>query len=139
MAQPKVIVLCVDDDASGLAACKELLEASGYELITAQSGQEGLELFDSHLIDAVILDYQMPGMNGAQVASQMRRVKPHVPILMLSGWGKLPPEELSCVDEFLCKGQPWSTVLSTLDRLLSPRPPFFVRWLDEWQQRAGNE
>ena len=139
MALPKMIVLCVDDDGSGLAARKELLEASGYEVITAQNGREGLELFDSHHIDAVILDYQMHKMNGAQVASQMRRVKPDVPILMLSGWAKLPPEELSCVDEFLCKGQPWSTVLSSLDRLLSSRPTFFVRWLHEWQERAEND
>jgi CheY-like chemotaxis protein len=131
MGKPKAIILCIDDDSAGLEARKELLEISGYEVLTAQGGQEGLGLFVSHPIDVVILDYQMPGMNGDRVASQMRRVKPGVPILMLSAYSELPPNELSCVDAFLDKGEPWPTVVSTLDRLLNLRFPFFVRWLED--------
>jgi len=114
---------------------KELLEISGYEVLTAQGGQEGLGLFVSYPIDAVILDYQMPGMNGDRVASQMRRVKPGVPILMLSAYSELPANELSCVDAFLDKGESWPAVVSTLDRLLNLRFPFFVRWLEDWKHQ----
>src|ERR1700745_2732340 len=137
MGKPKAIILCIDDDGAGLEARKELLEISGYAVLTPQSGQECLGLFVSQPIDAVVLDYQMPGMNGSRVASQMKRVKADVPILMLSGYSELPPNELSCVDAFLRKGESWSTVVSTLDRLLNLRFPFFVRWLESWRHQLS--
>ena len=137
MEKQKAIILCIDDDGAGLEACKELLEISGYEVLTAQSGEQGLGLFVSHPIDAVVLDYKMPGMNGDRVARQMRRVKPDVPILMLSGYSELPRNELSCVDAFLSKGESWSTVVSTLDRLVNLRFPFFARWLEDWKHQLS--
>jgi CheY-like chemotaxis protein len=134
MEKQKAIILCIDD-GGGLEARKELLEISGYEVLSAQSGEQGLGLFVSHPVDAVVLDYKMPGMNGDRVASQMRRVKPDVPILMLSGYNELRRNELTCVDAFLSKGESWSTVVSTLDRLLKPRFPFFDRWLEDWKHQ----
>src|ERR1700747_2339167 len=106
-------------------------------MLTPSKREEGLGLFGARPIDAVVLDYQMPGMNGDQVASQMKRVKADVPILMLSGYSELPPNELSCVDAFLRKGESWSTVVSTLDRLLNLRFPFFVRWLESWRHQLS--
>lgn len=135
MGKSKAMILCIDDDGAGLEARKALLEISGYEVLTAQSGEQGLGLFVSHPIDAVVLDYKMPGMNGDRVASQIRRVKPDVPILMLSGYSELPLNELSCVDVLLHKGESWSTVLATLDRLLNLRFPFFVRWMEDWKHQ----
>lgn len=137
MEKRKSTILWIDDYAAGLEASKELLEISGYEVLTAQSGEEGLGLFHSRPIDAVVVDYQLPGMNGARVASQMRRVKPHVPILMLSGYSELPLNELGCVDAFLCKGESWSMVVSTLERLLHLRFPFFARWLEDWKHQTS--
>jgi CheY-like chemotaxis protein len=135
MEKQKAIILCVDDDSAGLEARKELLEISGYEVLTAQSGEQGLGLFVSHPIDAVVLDYKMPGMNGDRVATQMQRVKPDVPILMLSGYSELALNELTCVDAFVSKDEPWSTVVSTLDRLLNLRLLFFDRWLEDWKHQ----
>jgi CheY-like chemotaxis protein len=137
MGKPKSLILCIDDDGAGLEARKELLEISGYEVLTAKSGEQGLELFFGHRIDAVILDYQMPGMNGAQVASHMRRVEPDVPLLMLSGHSELPLNDLRCVDAFLDKGEAWPTVVSTLDRLLNLRFPLFARWWEDWQHQIS--
>jgi CheY-like chemotaxis protein len=135
MEKQKAIILCIDDDVAGLEARKELLEISDYEVLTAQSGEQGLGLFVSRQIDAVVVDYKMPGMNGDRVARQMRRVKPDVPILMLSGYCELALPELSCVDAFLSKGESWPTVVSTLDRLLNLRFPFFVRWWEDWKHQ----
>lgn len=134
MEKHKAIILCIDDDGAGLEARKELLEISGYEVLSAQSGEQGLGLFVSHPVDAVVLDYKMPGMNGDRVASQMRRAKPDLPILMLSGYSELRRNELTCADAFLSKGESWSTVVSTLDRLLKLRFLFFDRWLEDWKQ-----
>lgn len=136
MAKPRVI-LWIDDDVLALEARKELLECSGYCALTAASGQEGLELFASHRIDAVILDYQME-MTGDRVASEMKRVKPRIPILMLSAYNELPRRMLTHVDAFLCKSDSWPRVLSVLDRLLPKRRSLFDRWCESWKGRHRN-
>ena len=67
-----------------------LIERDGYEVLEATGGDEGLKLFLSHSVDAVVLDYQMPGMNGDVVAAKMKRVESHVPIMLLSAYEPLP-------------------------------------------------
>ena len=117
---------------------KMLLEKDGYEVLDATGGDEGLKLFLSHSVDAVVLDYQMPGMNGDVVATKMKRLKSHVPIMLLSAYVPLPKSKLKAVDTFLSKSQPPGILLSTLQDLLKCRPkplPFFSRWLDMWRSR----
>jgi CheY-like chemotaxis protein len=87
-------------------------------------------------VDAVVLDYQMPGMNGDVVAAKMKRVKSHIPIMLLSAYGPLPKRKMKAVDTFLSKSQPPTILLSTLQSLLDNDPkPFFSRWLDTWRNR----
>jgi CheY-like chemotaxis protein len=113
-----------------------LLEENGYEVLEASGGPEGLKLFLSHPVDAVVLDYQMPGMNGDAVAAKMKRIKSQVPIMLLSAYGPLPQSKLRSVDSFLSKSQPPAILLSTLHDLLGSRSkPFFHRWLDNWRCR----
>jgi CheY-like chemotaxis protein len=138
MFRLKTIILCIDDHRNGLIGRKMLLEQNGYEVLEAAGGDEGLKLFRSHSVDAVVLDYQMPGMNGDVVAVKMKRVKAHVPIMLLSAYGPLPQSKLKAVDTFLSKSQPPNILLSTLQSLLDSRSkPFFSRWLDHW--RVHNE
>jgi CheY-like chemotaxis protein len=132
----KTTILCIDDHRNGLIGRKMLLEENGYEVLEAAGGDEGLKLFRSHSVDAVVLDYQMPGMNGDVVAVKMKRVKAHVPIMLLSAYGPLPQNKLKAVDTFLSKSQPPNILLSTLQSLLDSRSkPFFSRWLDHWRDR----
>jgi CheY-like chemotaxis protein len=113
-----------------------LLEQSGYEVLEASGGDEGLKLFRSHAVDAVVLDYQMPGMNGDVVAAKMKRINARVPIMLLSAYGPLPKSKLSSVDSFLSKSQPPNILLSALQHLLNDgHKPFFSRWLDHWRSR----
>jgi CheY-like chemotaxis protein len=136
----KTTILCIDDHWSGLIGRKMLLESNGYEVLVATGGEEGLRLFRSHSVDAVVLDYQMPGMNGDVVAAMMKRAKPHVPIVLLSSYGPLPQSKLEAVDIFLSKSQPSKVLLTTLQHLLNRRPrPFFSRWFDTWRSRNENE
>jgi CheY-like chemotaxis protein len=79
-------LLCIDDNQSNLKLCKVILEDSGYQILTVSSAREGLGVFASNAIDAVILDYQMPELNAERVADAMRGTKPRVPILILSDW-----------------------------------------------------
>jgi len=132
----KATILCIDDHWNGLIGRKLLLEKSGYEVLEASGGDEGLELFESHPVDAVVVDYQMPGMDGAMIAAKMKRLKSHVPIMLLSAYGPLPQSKLNSVDTFLSKSQPPSMLLSSLHNLLDRRDkPFFHRWLDQWKSR----
>jgi CheY-like chemotaxis protein len=136
MSRLKATILCIDDQSSGLIGRKTLLENNGYEVLDTVSGDEGLKLFLSHSVDAVILDYQMPGMNGDVVAAKMKRAKSHVPIMLLSAYGPLPTSKLLAVDTFLSKSQPPRILLSTLQNLLNTRSkPFFSKWLDMWSAR----
>lgn len=136
MSPAKATILCIDDHWHGLLGRKILLENSGYQVLEAMSGDEGLNLFISHPVDAVVLDYQMPGMNGDLVAKKMKHLNAQVPIMLLSAYGPLPKNKLSSVDTFLSKSQPPNALLSTLDELLkSRRRSFFYRWLDHWKNR----
>ncbi len=136
MSRAKARILCIDDHWNGLIGRKMLLEQCGYEVLEASGGDEGLKLFRSHAVDAVVLDYQMPGMSGDVVAAKMKRINAHVPIMLLSAYGPLPKNKLTSVDSFVTKSQPENVLLSSLQDLLRARhKPFFSRWLDHWKSR----
>ena len=136
MSRLKSKILCIDDHWNGLIGRKMLLEKNGYEVLEASGGDEGLKLFRSNRVDAVVLDYQMPGMNGDVVAAKMKRIKSSVPIMMLSAYEPLPKNKLKAVDSFLSKSQPTDKLLSNLQHMLDGRSkPFFHRWLDLWRDR----
>jgi CheY-like chemotaxis protein len=135
MSRRKATILCIDDHWNGLIGRKMLLEKSGYEVLEASGGDEGLKLFRTRPVDAVVLDYQMPGMSGDVVAAKMKRINSQVPIMLLSAYGPLPKHKLSSVDSFLSKSQPPTILLSTLKDMLGHSKPFFSRWLDTWKSR----
>jgi len=113
------LVLCVDDEVVGLRVRKILLERAGYQVLIAIDGQSGLELFEAHPVEAVVLDYAMPGMHGGEVAQKMRETKPEVPILLLSAYVGLPHEVSSLVDVYMTKGEGAPALLEKLESLLS--------------------
>lgn len=101
----KKTLLCVDDETIGLKVRKIVLERQGYNVLTASDGSAGLHAFADHNVDAVVLDYYMPGMNGGAVASAMKQSKPGVPIILLSAYLTLPEKVMDSVDAFVVKGQ----------------------------------
>jgi CheY-like chemotaxis protein len=136
VSRAKARILCIDDHWNGLIGRKMLLEKSGYEVLEASGGDEGLKLFRSHAVDAVVVDYQMPGMNGDVVAAKMKSINARVPIMLLSAYGPLPKNKLKSVDSFVTKSQSTDILLSTLQELLlHGHRKFFYRWLDHWKNR----
>jgi CheY-like chemotaxis protein len=119
-AEPRLI-LCVDDEVVGLAVRRILLEKAGYKVLTALDGPAGLEIFAREPIHAVVLDFAMPGMDGGQVAISMRKVKPEVPILMLSAYTSLPPEVRGIVSLAMTKGEGAPALLTKLGSLFAAR------------------
>lgn len=117
------VVLCIDDELIGLKVRRILLERAGYTVLGALDGGEGIELFSQHPIDAVVLDYAMPGMNGAEVATRLREMRPEVPILLLSAYLGLPAEVTSLVDVYMTKGEGAPMLLKKLQVMLTLTRP----------------
>ncbi len=115
---PSKTVLCVDDEKIGLRVRKIMLESRGYAVLTANNGPEGLKVFDENHVDLVVLDYFMPELNGGEVASEMRRRRPGVPIVFLSAYFSLPPEALELADAFITKGDPPDVLIDRIQQLL---------------------
>src|SRR6185369_10601188 len=120
MTQNSHLILCVVDELVGLRVRKILLERAGYRVLTAMDGPSGLAVFESEPIEAVVLDYSMPGMHGGEVAGRMRAMKPRVPILLLSAYIGLPAEVTCLVDLYMTKGEGAPMLLQKLESLLQP-------------------
>ena len=115
-------ILCIDDHEQGLFVRKIVLERRGYKILTATSGVRGLALLQQTPIDAVILDYRMEDMDGAAVATMIRRNFPQMPILLLSGYTAEVPKRLSdVVNCVLNKGQVIPSLEGVLEDLLERR------------------
>ena len=97
-------ILCVDDSEEILLICQTVLEADGYHVITAGSGQAALELLNTHPIDAVVIDNVMPGMSGIALAQEIKRVASDVPVVLYSSLER-PDEIVPFIDSYLSKGQ----------------------------------
>lgn len=114
-------ILLVDDEQQLLSMHKMVLEHSGYRVLTASSGRQGLELLSTCTVDEVVLDYEMPGMDGGRVAAEMKKTHPKLPILMLSGQGALPESALQFVDGFVSKGNAPTFLQLAIRQLLHTR------------------
>ena len=117
------LVLCVDDDAGIREFYDGLLSGEGYTVISASTGVQALSLVhsSSDTIDAAILDYKLPGMNGFELAVRLKQYDPLIPILMISSAHPDPEDMLPFVDASLRKGVPVSDILAGIDVLLASR------------------
>jgi CheY-like chemotaxis protein len=111
-------ILCIDDEVLGLEIRKVVLEREGYLVYTATDGPTGIRIFRQQPIDAVVLDFAMPGMNGGAVAMALREIRPNVPILLLSAYLSLPEEVQSLVTLVANKGDGALALLGNVKRIL---------------------
>ncbi|MDQ6799964.1 MAG: fused response regulator/phosphatase [Acidobacteriota bacterium] len=116
-------IVVIDDNANDLSVIRRVLERSGYDVTTAASGEEGIELASRIAPDTFIVDYRMPGMDGFEVA---RRIKADpqlqtIPVLMLTGAdaSRTIAEGLNAgADDFVTKGSESEVLLARLSALL---------------------
>ena len=82
-----VRILLVDDDALVSASTEAVLKDLGHDVIVASSGALALEVVRAtNALDLVVTDYLMPAMNGAELAEQVQHIRPHLPILIVTGY-----------------------------------------------------
>jgi len=114
-------LLCIDDYETALAGWCLYLQEQGYCVTGVSSPQEGLEIFATQPVDAVVLDYAMPELTGDAVAETMKKMKPDVPIIMFTGFSEIAPDLQNKIDAFLTKGSEPKVLLELLDDVLQIR------------------
>lgn len=113
------LVLSVDDDLNTLYARYRLLESAGYGVLSATDGEQALRIFYHDIIDLVLLDFTLQGMNGGLVAEAMRAAAPDVPVVMVSGTD-VPERYLAMCHGYVRKGDGPEALLGIIAQLLSP-------------------
>jgi two-component system, OmpR family, response regulator len=88
MEQSGLRVLLVEDDDDNRELMAEVLTASGYQVLSAASGQDGLKTLSEHSIDVVVTDVGMPGMGGLEMAKAAKAIAPSVPVVIVTGWAE---------------------------------------------------
>jgi DNA-binding NtrC family response regulator len=79
-------VLLVDDEEDFLEAMSERMRGRDMEVITASSAREAFEKIESDTFDAIILDFQMPGMDGMETLKSIKAKRPESQIILLTGY-----------------------------------------------------
>ena len=83
----EAIILIVDDSRTAIAVLKKTLEPTGYSIISAASGEEGIDMAKLHKPDLILMDVIMPGLNGFQATRILRKeeITKDIPIIIISG------------------------------------------------------
>lgn len=83
------LVLVIDDEEGIRESLKGILEDEGYEVLVAESAEEGLRLFEQYSPDLVLLDIWLPGIDGIEALRLIRDKRPYIPVIMISGHGTI--------------------------------------------------
>jgi DNA-binding NtrC family response regulator len=108
-----VRILIIDDEPSIIEVLRKILQFEGYDVATAANGEEGLELFRQTPCDLVITDMVMPAKDGLQTILDLRKEKPDLPVIAMSGGGAISKER-------------YLAVAGYLDRVITIAKPFSV-------------
>jgi CheY-like chemotaxis protein len=100
--RPKKIILCVDDNEQDLSVLKFMLATNGYRVVFATTGREAIDIFSGTPVDLVLADFGMPQMNGSQLVGRLKRISPHVPMILFGDPQKLGGE-LHAADALLSR------------------------------------
>ena len=112
-------ILCIDDNKTALYARKLVLASAGYSVLATEDVETAMRLFSRYSVDIVLCDYLLQGKTGTELAAEMKKLKPNVPVVILSGLSDIPDAEH--VDLFLTKGESPTVVLQKLSELLAQR------------------
>ncbi len=112
-------LLWVDDSSALLSLYQAVFDNLGFEVVTTSCAGEALDHAANFDADLVILDYDMPEMNGAQLAAILKDRNPLLPVVLYSGSDSITADAYHWVDAICAKAAPREELLSTIERLLS--------------------
>jgi len=118
-SQPLKILVVEDDPLVREVVCAQLFELS-HEPIPTEGGREALEKFQAESFDLVITDRSMPGMNGDELASAIKRINPAMPVILLTGFGDMLDEGVQIeVDLIVCKPFTFKMLRESLEKVMN--------------------
>ncbi len=82
-------ILVIDDEKPTLMMFRLTLAAGGYEVFTAENGQQGLDVFSRERPSIVLTDIKMPGMNGIEVLKRIKQIDPLAEVIVITGHGDM--------------------------------------------------
>jgi len=85
---PQRTILVVDDEADLVYMVRVILEAAGYDVVTASNGAEALEQLDAFDVDLILTDLKMPVMNGAEFVEALQQRDSHPPVVIMTAYGR---------------------------------------------------
>ncbi len=112
------VVLCIDDDQATLEVMESTLTGNGYSVLTSSSWRDAVETFQQNSIDLVIVDYEMPWMNGYEVALWIRSISPRVPIVLHSDSLDVSELAIKRTDACIPKGSEPSVLIAAVSNLI---------------------
>ncbi len=117
------LILVVDDEATTRVSLAEVLKLEGYNVLTAASGEQAVEIIDQQPpFDLMILDLKMPGIDGLQVTEIVQRRSPHTVIILLTAFGSLETAIQAIrhgAHDYLLKPCPVSQILDSVKKGLA--------------------
>jgi CheY-like chemotaxis protein len=125
-------LLCIHRHPAQLSS----LQDNGYELVTATNGSEGLRLFMSRPVDAIVLEYHLGLLDGTSVAGAIKQLRPRVPIVMLTDDLELPDGALKSVDAIVTRADGVHFLWATVHFVLNVKPAMIEKGLRTTQSTA---
>jgi CheY-like chemotaxis protein len=115
-------VLCVADESSLHDIRQQVIQSSGFSVLTVASGKDAVNTFVSHPVDAVVLDCALPDADWANLTTTVKKLKPRIPVILLGEKPPIADTELTMVDAFIPnKASNRSLLLSRLGALVTLR------------------
>ncbi len=117
-------ILFVDDEDVILKSFCAALDHKGFQTSSAISGKEAIEKLRTHVLDVIVTDLKMPGINGFQVLKEAKKLHPHIVVIVLTGFGDMESAIDSLrlgADDFLHKPCDVEELLCRIDKCLKQK------------------
>jgi len=121
LPSPDKIILLADDEEMLSDLLAELLESSGYSVIKVSSGKEAIRVLTEEIkVDLVIIDYNMPEMNGLETVGEIRNLNLDIPVILSSGSAEFENDELEKykISSQVQKPYVFETMLETIQSII---------------------
>jgi CheY-like chemotaxis protein len=114
------IILCVDDEMLPLTLRTLVLQKQGYQVKTATSVSDAMQVLETSHVDLVLTDQLMPGGTGTELARQVKLKMPAMPVVILSGVNEIP-RDATHADLFISKVEGPKAMCDKIHAVLSER------------------
>jgi len=93
----KFTLLVIEDDEASYKLIEAALRVIDIEILHADNGQDGINLFSKHNVDLVLLDIQLPGMDGYEVLDHLKKIKPEIEVIAQTAYSMSDDKE-KCIE-----------------------------------------